>query len=140
MLMRIFRPDRVYQAIKDFIELQMQSQYYIQTPPIIYDKVYKQSTEKTPIVFILSPGADPHENIRNLCEAINGEAKGASKFKYLSLGQGMEGAAEQMIKGGIMKGHWVLLENCHLLTKWLKRLEVLIEQLESKHQKPDPNF
>jgi len=26
-----------------------------------------------------------------------------------------------------MRGHWVLLQNCHLLSSWLKKLEAIIE-------------
>ena len=92
-------------------------------------------------MYILSPGADPHDDIEKLCDSLNEGNKNATKqFKYLSLGQGMGDAAAMMIKQGTQKGHWVLLENCHLLTSWLKTLEVIIEQLESKNAKPDPNF
>ncbi|MBK8156794.1 MAG: hypothetical protein IPK55_12765 [Streptococcus sp.] len=48
--------------------------------------------------------------------------------------------AKSLIKAGTTKGHCVLLENCHLLTSWLKELEIIIESLEDKKQKPDPNF
>lgn len=58
LVCKIFRPDRCVNAIKNFIMDKMNPQY-VQSPPIMYDKIYKQSTEKTPIVFILSPGADP---------------------------------------------------------------------------------
>jgi len=41
-----------------------------------------------------------------------------------------------MIEGGAMRGQWVMLQNCHLLTSWLKKLEITIENL----QKPDKAF
>jgi dynein heavy chain len=34
-----------------------------------------------------------------------------------------------MIEGGAMRGQWVMLQNCHLLTSWLKKLEITIENL-----------
>jgi dynein heavy chain len=37
--------------------------------------------------------------------------------------------AKQMIESGAIRGHWVMLQNCHLLTSWLKKLEAIIEGL-----------
>lgn len=34
-----------------------------------------------------------------------------------------------MIESGSIRGHWVMLQNCHLLTSWLKKLEAIIEGL-----------
>ena len=62
LLVKVFRPDRVINAIKRFIITRM-NDFYVKSPPLIYNKIYKQSTEKTPIVFILSPGADPQSEL-----------------------------------------------------------------------------
>ena len=59
-----------------------------------------------------------------------------SKFYFLALGQGMEEDAKTFIERGAIRGHWVMLQNCHLLTSWLKTLEGIIENL----QKPDKGF
>ena len=63
LICRIFRPDRVVNAIKRFIIDRMKNDFYVKSPPIVYKKVLQQSTEKTPIVFILSPGADPQAEV-----------------------------------------------------------------------------
>ena len=42
-------------------------------------------------------------------------------------------AMPKTIDAGSKKGYWVLLQNCHLLVSWLKRLEKILEQLK------DPN-
>eukprot|EP00944_MAST-04C_sp_MAST-4C-sp1_P015339 g15339.t1 len=57
-----------------------------------------------------------------------------SKFKYLSLGQGQNAAAEALIKAGAARGHWVLLQNCHLLASWLSTLAVKLEELTDPHE------
>ena len=62
LVCRIFRNDRCVNAIKSFIMDKM-SDIYVKSPPIDYEKIYKQSTEKTPIIFILSPGADPQNEV-----------------------------------------------------------------------------
>lgn len=132
LVVRVFRPDRVVNSIKNFI-IEKMHDYYVKSPPIRYDKIYEQSTEKTPIVFILSPGADPLSDVQKLVEQTG---IGMNKFKFLSLGQGMGETAKQYIESGAMRGHWVLLQNCHLLVSWLKQLEVIIENIT----KPDKNF
>jgi dynein heavy chain, axonemal len=59
-----------------------------------------------------------------------------NKFRFLALGQGMGETAKQYIESGAMRGHWVMLQNCHLLVSWLKKLETIIENIT----KPDKNF
>jgi dynein heavy chain len=130
--MRVLRPDRVINAIKNFI-IDKMNDYYVKSPPINFEKIYASSSNKTPIVFILSPGADPLADVQKLVETIG---LGMNKFRFLALGQGMEEQAQQYIEGGSMKGQWVMLQNCHLLTSWLKKLEIIFDSLN----KPDKAF
>ena len=37
--------------------------------------------------------------------------------------------AKRMVEYGAIRGHWVMLQNCHLLVKWLKELETAIENI-----------
>lgn len=132
LVCRVFRTDRCINAIKSFIMDKM-SDIYVKSPPIDYEKIYKQSTEKTPIIFILSPGADPQNEVQRLVES---HGPGMAKFKFLALGQGMGEQAKEFIESGAIRGWWVMLQNCHLLTSWLKTLETTIEGLT----KPDKGF
>mmetsp|Transcript_28356 Transcript_28356/g.28139 ORF Transcript_28356/g.28139 Transcript_28356/m.28139 type:complete len:1100 (-) Transcript_28356:27-3326(-) len=133
MVLRVFRTDRVYKVVKDFIIDYMGSDHFVKPPTLQFNNVYAQSTENTPIVFILSPGADPLADMYKLAEE---KGMSQNKFKPLSLGQGMGDIAQNMIEGSVYKGSWVLLQNCHLLTSWLKKLEVIIENIKN----PDKNF
>ena len=57
-------------------------------PPVIsFESIFEQSTPLCPIVFILSPGADPASDLMKLAERMG---FGAGKLKCLSLGQGQE--------------------------------------------------
>ena len=109
------------------------SDYYVKSPPLNFQKIYESSTAKTPIVFILSPGADPFSDLRKLVDAMGLKSE---QFKYLALGQGMGDVAKQYIESGSWKGHWILLQNCHLLVSWLKKLEIIFDNIT----KPDPGF
>ncbi|NWI85262.1 DYH9 protein, partial [Pitta sordida] len=53
----------------------------------------------------------------------------------VSLGQGQEVVAEQALEVAAKEGHWVILQNIHLVAKWLSALEKKLEQLsQGSHQ------
>ncbi|NXI28879.1 DYH9 protein, partial [Sterrhoptilus dennistouni] len=53
----------------------------------------------------------------------------------ISLGQGQEVVAEQALDLAAKEGHWVILQNIHLVAKWLSCLEKKLEQLsEGSHR------
>lgn len=60
--MRVIRPDRSINAIKLFISDKM-SEFYVKSPPVSFEKIFQTSSNITPIVFILSPGADPFNDV-----------------------------------------------------------------------------
>ena len=128
LVLRCFRPDRVYNAVKLFI-IQEMGDRYVQPPTLDYERVFKQSACDIPVIFVLSPGADPQSSIETLAE----EKRFMNKFKFLSLGQGQDKAAEAMMTAGASRGHWVLLQNCHLLSSWLPRLSAFLESMKDPH-------
>ena len=131
MVVRCFRPDRSYNAIKVFVSGRMGEQY-VQPPVVDFLKIFKESDALTPMVFILSPGADPASDILKL--SLEMEMTG-SHFKSVSLGQGQGPVAKQYLETGCARGHWVLLQNCHLLLSWMPYLEGFIEQLDNPNKK-----
>lgn len=44
--------------------------------------------------------------------------------------------ALQLLDTAVTRGHWLMLQNCHLLVKWLKELEKALEKIT----KPHPEF
>ncbi|KAL0279460.1 UNVERIFIED_CONTAM: hypothetical protein PYX00_001008 [Menopon gallinae] len=132
MFMRCFRVDRVYRCIVHYITQTMGEQYV--TPPVIsYDSIYDQSTPTMPVVFILSPGSDPSSDLMKLADRFG---MGGGKFRYLSLGQGQEQAALTLLETAVNRGQWLMLQNCHLLIRFVRVLEKTLERLT----KPHPDF
>ncbi len=66
-LLRCLRMDRVTVGITRFV-IGAMGEKYVQPPVLEYRAVYKQSSETTPIVFVLSPGADPAFDVFKLGE------------------------------------------------------------------------
>ena len=56
------------------------------------------------------------------------------KLKYMALGQGMGPKAAEVIESGAARGLWVMLQNCHLLPKWLKTLEKILDKIDKPHK------
>lgn len=132
LVLRIFRPDRIYNGIKNFIKSTM-SEFYVNFPSINMDKIFDQSSENIPILFILSPGVDPMSFVSSLAIKKGFYEK---KFRYMSLGQKQEKEAKELIIDGAKRGLWVMLQNCDLLKDWLKELENIIENIHN----PKPDF
>jgi len=66
---------------------------------------FEDSIPVTPIIFVLSPGADPMAYLMGLAKQ-----KGMTdKFKPLSLGQGQGRIASRLIESGQRNGEWVCL-------------------------------
>ena len=62
----------------------------------------------------------------------------AQNFHNVSLGQGQESVAEHAMDEASQNGHWVVLQNIHLVKKWLpvleKKLEVASEGSHSDYR------
>ena len=142
LILRCFRQDRVYNCVRNFVIENMNgNSYFVQPPVLKYDKIYLQSSHNIPIVFILSKGADPMRELEKLA-IVHGIVKN-NKFKYLALGQGQAKLAENMLTNGLSRGHWVVLQNCHLMPSWLPTLEKFIydlQQTNNTNKKIDVNF
>lgn len=129
-ILRVFRIDRVYNAIKKFVVEKHKSEHFVMPPPLNYEEIFKQTNNRSPVVFILSPGADPQADVQRLAD-IKGFT--GNKFKSCALGQNMDVIAIEYLRTGSARGHWVMLQNCHLLAKFLKTLEKELEAITKPH-------
>ncbi|XP_023379661.1 dynein heavy chain 10, axonemal-like, partial [Pteropus vampyrus] len=132
LILRCFRVDRVYRAVTDYVTVTM-GEKYVQPPMISFEAIFEQSTPNSPIVFILSPGSDPASDLMKLAER---SGFGGNRLKFLAMGQGQEKVALQLLETAVARGQWLMLQNCHLLVKWLKDLEKALERIT----KPHPDF
>uniref|UniRef100_A0A8C2U8V4 Dynein axonemal heavy chain 10 n=1 Tax=Coturnix japonica TaxID=93934 RepID=A0A8C2U8V4_COTJA len=130
LLLRCFRVDRVYRAVTDYVSLTM-SEKFVQPPVISFEAIFEQSSPNSPVVFILSPGCDPISDLMKLAER---SGFGGDKLKFLAMGQGQEKIALQMLEDVVVKGEWLMLQNCHLLVKWLISLEKALENITDPHR------
>ena len=130
-LLRVFRPDRCFNAAKIFVGKIMGKQF-LQPPALDYKNVYARASNLNPTIFLLSPGADPQSSILKLGYELGFSSP--KNFHSVSLGQGQGSVALKMIELASTKGHWVMLQNCHLLINWLSLLEKYLVQMKCPHK------
>lgn len=126
-IMRVLRPDRMTYALNVFIVTTFNSKY-VEGRQVDFAVSYKESGPNVPVFFILSPGVDPLKDVEILGHKL-GFTADRNNFHNVSLGQGQETVAENALDVGALEGHWVILQNIHLVKRWLPNLEKKLEQL-----------
>jgi dynein heavy chain len=132
MILRCLRSDKLIPAFREYVKNMLGAQY-IEAPPFDLAGAYKDSNNVSPIIFILSPGADPMGAFKKFA----GDNGYADRYESISLGQGQGVIAEKMIEKAIRSGHWVVLQNCHLYTTWMKELERICEEVNPTQAHPN---
>jgi dynein heavy chain len=130
-IVRACRLDRVLFAAAKFVQANI-GQEFVEPPSFDLGEVYKKSNNKTPLIFVLSPGVDPTAGIMQLASQLE------THMDNCALGQGQEVTATRLLETGLKQGNWVFLANCHLMLSWMPALEKIIEAFVEGD--PHPNF
>ncbi|XP_014276767.1 dynein axonemal heavy chain 2 isoform X2 [Halyomorpha halys] len=125
LVVRCLRPDRVSFCTLNFVSKYL-GQEFTEPPVLDIKSVLEDSSAKSPLIFVLSPGVDPTAALIQLAE-FSGMT---SRFHSLSLGQGQSPVATRLIEEGKKYGYWVFLANCHLSLSWMPALDKIIELLQ----------
>ena len=133
LVVRCLRMDRVEKAVASYVAGVL-GRKYVEPPTLDLNATHADSTNTTPLIFVLSPGVDPTANLKLLALA---QGVG-DKFFSVALGQGQAPVATKLIETATREGNWVFLANCHLMLSWLPTLQKIIENLEDT--KPHETF
>jgi len=132
MLISFLKQDKLISGVRHFVKLSL-GEFFIVSPPFDLRGAFNDSTPATPIIFVLSPGADP---IGYLLVLAKEKEMDGPRFKPLSLGQGQGKIAEKLIENGRRNGEWICLQNCHLASSWMNELE-RIQENQGEDTHPD---
>mmetsp|Transcript_75525 Transcript_75525/g.104474 ORF Transcript_75525/g.104474 Transcript_75525/m.104474 type:complete len:703 (+) Transcript_75525:4618-6726(+) len=125
IVLRCFRPDRVNFAIKDYISFYMgKSNEFTTSKPTQLTEIFEESIPASmPIIFVLSPGVDPMDQLQKFAE------KQGREVDLISLGRGQNKRAKENLNQGAELGKWIFLANCHLSLGLLPELESMMDSL-----------
>ena len=68
IVLKAFRPEKLSAAFQMFV-LNNMGKFYTESPPVTMDVVYPDTDERTPMIFILSTGADPTATLLKYAKA-----------------------------------------------------------------------
>uniref|UniRef100_A0A3Q3FLZ1 Uncharacterized protein n=1 Tax=Labrus bergylta TaxID=56723 RepID=A0A3Q3FLZ1_9LABR len=121
LVLRCLRADCLVQGLQDYVSAQL-GQRFIEPQTSDLAVVFKDSSLSTPLIFVLSPGTDPADDLYKFADVM----QFSKKMNAISLGQGQGPRAETMMHAAMKRGHWVFFQNCHLVHKdfrlWLTSL------------------
>ena len=132
LIVRCLRQDRVTQCVTAFITNNLGVRF-VEPPVLNMHSVVSDSTARTPLIFVLSPGVDPVGALTQLALDLGK----TDRFDTLSLGQGQAPIARKLITNGVKEGRWVFLANCHLSLSWMPHFNKLVEeelQIKAPHK------
>ena len=125
LLLKTLRPDKLESLMASYVAATIGSEF-VDWPGFDLLGVYNKSTNRTPIILVLAPGADPLSNLKALAKSQDVDDL---RFRFVSLGQGQGEKAKEIIKIAQLNGEWICLQNCHLVASWLPELEAVQENI-----------
>ncbi|KAJ9578979.1 hypothetical protein L9F63_024918, partial [Diploptera punctata] len=124
LVIQALRPDRLYSALVQFaLEVNV---FMIFLPPALSLKqLLPETLSMEPVLLVISPGADPSEELRALAQLTVGD----QHYFEVAMGQGQITVALDHLCAAARQGDWLCLKNLHLMTYWLPTLEKELKSL-----------
>ena len=140
LVIRTLRPDRMTIAMTNWLSNALPNgKKYTDadaslSPVEMLEAALADSAPEIPIFFILSPGADVVAVVDQVAAKRN-FIKGKN-YHNTALGQGQDVIAMGQLKVGHAQGHWLILNNIHLMPRWLIECEKQLDTMamEGSHQ------
>jgi dynein heavy chain, axonemal len=134
LIVRMLREDRTLIAVNEFIrsmevietggmKLAAMGPKYVESVADTVDRLYNEINAFSPVIFLLSAGADPTESVETLAR------KKKTGISCVSMGEGQEAVAMRAINTATVNGEWVLLQNCHLGLAFMESMEDLFAKI-----------
>ncbi|CEL99773.1 unnamed protein product [Vitrella brassicaformis CCMP3155] len=123
LVIKALREEKVSFAVAQVVEKRL-GRSFVEVALPRMEEIYADTTSATPVIFVLSTGADPTGMLLRFASE-----KGIpdDRLGKISLGQGQGPRAKKLIEQASRDGSWVLLQNCHLAKSWMPQLEKIVE-------------
>jgi dynein heavy chain len=127
LLVRAAREDRAMPAARLYVAETL-GEVYIEPVPLDFEATWGESDARTPLICLLSPGADPTSQLEALARRLK------VPLAQVSMGQGQEVHARRLLKAAAVTGGWVLLQNCHLALGFMRELEEYVRETKGLNE------
>ncbi|XP_076138461.1 cytoplasmic dynein 2 heavy chain 1 [Alosa pseudoharengus] len=127
LVVQALRPDRLQSAMAAFAS-QALGMRELSPPPLNLKRLYSETLEIEPVLIIISPGADPSQELLELAS----ETVGRENYHEVAMGQGQADLALATLRECARSGEWLCLKNLHLVTAWLPLLEKEMNAMQPK--------
>ncbi|KAK9295362.1 hypothetical protein QLX08_010308 [Tetragonisca angustula] len=124
MLLKALKEEKLIFAITAYVSNNLGPKF-IESPMATLQLLYADTSNKIPLIFILTTGSDPFSAFQKFAHDMGF----ANRYDSISLGQGQGPVAEGHLRTGIIEGRWVFLQNCHLAVSWMIILEQLVTEI-----------
>jgi dynein heavy chain len=140
LVLRSMRPDRMSTALGDWVMKKLPNgREYVYCDGnssfgAVLESSFEDASSVTPIFFILSPGADPVKEVEIMGKRLIGLQANVN-YHNVAMGQGQDVVAMAKMELGHKEGHWVMLQNIHLMPRWCVSLEKCMDNyaIEGSH-------
>jgi dynein heavy chain, axonemal len=133
LLVRSLRMDRCMLMSRWFVRhTEEMGPRFVEPVTDTIESIYDGMVPITPVIFLLSTGADPTESIEQLARK-----RKLQSPAVISMGEGQEPVAIKAMQAGAANGTWVLLQNCELGLELMVLMEEFLEKLKEDQ---DPAF
>jgi dynein heavy chain len=142
LVVRCMRPDRVTTALNNFIRATLpKGSDFVDCDSAlssigVLESAFIDASPITPVFFILSAGANPVKDVESLC--IKEKFDPNKHLHSIALGEGQDVIANAKLDMAHKEGHWVMLQNVHLMPVYLLELEKKLSAFASEGS--DINF
>jgi len=141
LVVRALRPDRVTIGLADFIRKTLPNGPQFtecdgaSNSVEILKQSIEDSTPTTPIYFILSPGANVVADLESQLSKQEPPYVPGESYHNIAMGEGMDQVALNTLETAHRNGHWVILNNVHLMPVWCRELEKTLDDfaVEGSH-------
>ena len=121
IIIKYLRDDLLSFSLADYVANHL-GKIFVELPPTRMVDVFADTDYKTPVIFILSTGADPTGMLMNLAKT----RRYQERLHIIALGQGQGPKATALIEKAAKSGDWVMLQNCHLGKSFMGNLEKIV--------------
>ncbi|KAJ9599677.1 hypothetical protein L9F63_026473 [Diploptera punctata] len=111
LVIQALRPDRLYSALVQFA-LQTLGLHDLSPPALSLKQLLPETLSMEPVLLVISPGADPSEELRALAQLTVGD----QHYFEVAMGQGQKTVALDHLCAAARQGDWLCLKNLHLMT------------------------